>query len=190
MLASASPRRRELLALLGWPFEVRVPDVDESVHPGENPARYVERLARSKALAGDRGPDDLVVAADTTVVVGTRLLGKPSDAADARQMLAALSGRTHQVMTAVALAHRDRLESALCVTSVEFAVLSPAEIDWYVATGEPLDKAGAYGIQGAGGMFVAAVHGNVQGVIGLPLTLVRDLARRIGIDPTPSDHLR
>src|SRR3954470_14996182 len=169
VLASASPRRRELLTLLGWPCEVRVPDVDESVQPGESPGSYVERLARTKALAVDRGPDELVVAADTTVVMGRRLLGTPADDAAARRILAALSGRTHQVMTGVAIAHGQRLESGLCVTSVRFAELTPAEIDWYVATAEPLDKAGAYGLQGAGGMFVVAVDGNVQGVIGLPL---------------------
>jgi septum formation protein len=186
VLASASPRRRELLGLLGLPFEVRVPDVDESVRTGEDAATYVERLARAKANEVTRGDDDLVIAADTSVVLDGRIFGKPIDSADARSMLATLSGRSHEVMTAVAVAHGDYLTSAVDVSTVRFAALSDRDIEWYVATGEPLDKAGAYAVQGVGGLFVAAVDGNVQSVIGLPLALVRALARGAGVDLLPT----
>jgi septum formation protein len=185
VLASQSPRRRELLAQLGIPLEVRPAHADESVRPGEPPRDYVLRLAREKARAVG---GEVVLAADTAVVLGDEVLGKPADAADARRMLEALSGTEHEVLTAVCVRRaggEGALElDALAATAVRFARLSPAEIDWYVGTGEPLDKAGAYAIQGAGGAFVLSVAGSVSNVVGLPLAETADLLRRAGF-PLP-----
>jgi septum formation protein len=170
-LASQSPRRRELLAGLGIALEVRPADTDESVLPGEAPRAYVARVAREKARAV---PGEVVLAADTAVVLGDTILGKPRDAADAARMLRALSGTTHEVLTGVCVrrgAPGAPLErEALVSTAVRFRALSEQEIAWYVATGEPLDKAGAYALQGAGGVLVESVAGSVSGVVGLPLT--------------------
>ncbi|MCU1344430.1 MAG: Maf-like protein, partial [Acidimicrobiia bacterium] len=146
------------------------------------PSDYVERLARAKAEAVTTGADELVVAADTAVVLDGRIFGKPRDEAEAGVMLAALSGRSHEVMTGVAVARRGRLESEVCVSRVEFAAMSTEDIGWYIATGEPFDKAGAYALQGVGGMFVDAVHGNVQAVVGLPVATVRRLAGLVGVE--------
>ena len=180
-LASGSPRRRELLGLLGVPFDVVSPDVDESVHDGEGPAGYVERVARQKAGAvGDR---DVVLAADTTVAIDGTILGKPADANDAAAVLRRLSGRTHEVFTAVAVTRDGRVVAAVERTFVTLAELSEADIAWYVGTGEPLDRAGSYAIQGAGGAFVTKVEGSVSNVVGLPLTLVIELLRSVGLDP-------
>jgi septum formation protein len=181
VLASQSPRRRELLAQLGIAVEVRPAHADESVRPGEPPRDYVLRLAREKARAVT---GDVVLAADTAVVLGLEVLGKPVDAADARRMLEALSGTEHEVLTAVCVrraqaAPAEELD-ALAATTVRFARLSSAEIDWYVGTGEPLDKAGAYAIQGAGGAFVLSVSGSVSNVVGLPLAETTALLRRAG----------
>lgn len=180
VLASQSPRRRELLALLGVDPEVQPANTDETVRPGETPESYVRRVAAEKAAAVE---GDLVLGADTAVVLGYEILGKPRDDEDARRMLRALSGRVHRVLTGVCLRHagppagaRDRLVS----TEVVFAPLSPEQIDWYVATGEPLDKAGGYAVQGAGGVFVREVRGSVSNVIGLPLHETADLLRAAG----------
>jgi septum formation protein len=182
VLASQSPRRRELLAQLGISLEVRPAHADESVRPGEPPRDYVLRVAREKARAV---AGDLVLAADTAVVLGVEVLGKPADGADARRMLEALSGTEHEVLTAVCVRRTDALElDAIAATTVRFARLSSAEIDWYVGTGEPLDKAGAYAIQGAGGAFVLSVSGSVSNVVGLPLAETADLLRRAGF-PLP-----
>jgi septum formation protein len=182
VLASQSPRRRELLAQLGLALEVRPSDADETVHPGEPPRAYVLRVAREKARAV---PGELVLAADTAVVLGDEVLGKPADDADAARMLRALSGTEHEVLTAVVVMRRDGsppLElDALVATRVRFARLSEAEIGWYVATGEPRDKAGAYAIQGAGGAFVLSVDGSVSNVVGLPLAETAALLRRAGL---------
>jgi septum formation protein len=185
VLASRSPRRKELLEQLGVALDVRPADTDESVHPGEAPREYVLRVAREKARAV---AGDVVLAADTAVVLGGDVLGKPADADDARRMLRALSGTAHEVLTAVCVR---RAQAALTVehdvvvsTRVRFARLSPAEIAWYVATGEPLDKAGAYAIQGSGGAFVLSVEGSVSNVVGLPLAETADLLRRAGF-PLP-----
>jgi len=185
VLASQSPRRRELLAQLGVALEVRPADADESVLPGEPPHEYVLRVAREKARAV-AGP--VVLAADTAVVLGREVLGKPRDAEDARRMLRALSATTHEVLTAVCVR---RTQPALAVeldvvvtTRVRFARLGDAEIDWYVSTGEPLDKAGAYAIQGAGGAFVLGVEGSVSNVVGLPLAETAELLARAGF-PLP-----
>jgi septum formation protein len=183
VLASQSPRRRELLAQLGVALEVRPAHADEAVLPGEAPRDYVLRVARDKARAVQ---GDVVLAADTAVVLGGEVLGKPADAGDARRMLRALSGTTHDVLTAVVVRRAAiRLElDALVATRVRFAALSPGEVDWYVATGEPLDKAGAYAIQGAGGAFVLAVEGSVSNVVGLPLAETAALLARAGL-PLP-----
>jgi len=194
-LASRSPRRRELLKQAGIAFEImlfredmrRGVDVDESPHPGEDPQAYVLRIARSKAEAANlrlqqrRLPDYPVLAADTTVVLGRRILGKPADHAEAQAMLSELSGRTHEVLTAVAVCRHDRLETRLSVSSVEFAELSMARIRQYVATGEPLDKAGAYGIQGRAGAFVRRLSGSYTGVMGLPLYETVELLESFGM---------
>jgi septum formation protein len=180
VLASQSPRRRELLAQLGIAHEVRPACTDEAVLPGEPPRDYVLRVAREKARAV---PGQLVLAADTAVVLGPEVLGKPADADDARRMLERLSGTAHEVLTGVCVrrAGPGALElDAVVATRVRFAPLSAREIDWYVGTGEPLDKAGAYAIQGSGGAFVLSVEGSVSNVVGLPLAETADLLRRAG----------
>lgn len=181
VLASGSPRRRELLAGLGVRFTVRPADVDETPRPGEEPAAYVHRLACEKVAAVARA-GELVLGADTTVVLDGRILGKPEHADDARAMLAAIAGREHVVLTGVAAfdAASGRTASAVERTAVRMAAMSAAEIAWYVDTGEPMDKAGAYGIQGYGALFVAAVFGNYLNVVGLPLPLVRRLMAELG----------
>jgi len=169
-LASQSPRRRELLAGLGIALEVRPAETDESVLPGEPPRAYVARVAREKARAV---PGEVVLAADTAVVLGEVILGKPCDGADAARMLRALSGTAHEVLTGVCVRRNGpgapEEREALVSTAVRFRALSEREIAWYVSTGEPLDKAGAYALQGAGGVLVEAVTGSVSGVVGLPL---------------------
>ena len=180
VLASGSPRRRELMGLLGVPFEVRVPDVDESVRAGERARDYVRRLAESKATAVPASRDELVIAADTTVEIRGEILGKPLDDSEAISMLRRLQGEVHQVHTGLCAKVRNRVELAICTTEVLMSVMNQQQIEWYVATGEPGDKAGAYAIQGIGGMFVDRVDGNVQNVIGFPLTTVRELAARVG----------
>lgn len=194
-LASRSPRRRELLKQAGIPFEIllfredmrRGVDVDESPHPDEDPQAYVLRIARSKAEAANlrlqqrKLPDYPVLAADTTVVLDRRILGKPADHAQAHTMLSALSGRSHDVLTAIAVCRHERLETRLSVSTVEFAELSMARIRQYVATGEPLDKAGAYGIQGKAGAFVRRLSGSYTGVMGLPLYETVELLESFGM---------
>ncbi len=183
VLASSSPRRRELLASMGFDFDVEVPDVDESVVPGELPDAYVGRVATAKAtavverLGGD--PGRVVVAADTTVELDGVVLGKPTDDTDARAMLTSLSGRTHRVHTGLVVAHDD-IECVVVTTEVEFDRLDQSLVDWYVATGEPFDKAGSYAIQGRGAVLVRAVRGSVSNVVGLPLAELRALLLAAG----------
>jgi septum formation protein len=191
VLASGSPRRRELLALLGVPFDVIPVDLDESARPGESPHDLVRRLAIDKAgsvavsdldvIDGGASADVVVLAADTTVEVAGEILGKPVDADDARRMLRSLSARTHQVHTAVAVRRGARTEHDIVTTFVTMSPMTEAAIDWYVATGEPFDKAGAYAIQGAGGAFVTAIEGSASNVVGLPLTTVVELLRCQGV---------
>lgn len=176
VLASASPRRAELLRSVGLSFDVIPADIDESVRPGETPSAYVARLSAEKArvVAERAGPDTVVLAADTTVDVDGRILEKPRDEADARRMLALLSGRSHLVHTGVTtVAHGagagNGPTTVVVETVVEFVALSSSVVDWYLGTGEPFDKAGAYAIQGAGGALVRRVDGSVTNVIGLPL---------------------
>ncbi|HYO62197.1 MAG TPA: Maf family protein [Pyrinomonadaceae bacterium] len=182
VLASASPRRAEILTNVGWPFETEAANVDETVRDGEDPAAYVERLAREKAEAvAARRLFGLVLGADTTVVVGGRVLGKPADDAEAREMLRALSGRTHEVLTGVALV---RAESKLARvaharTRVRFGEMSEAEVDWHVAVGDLLDKAGAYAVQSHAALFIEAIEGDYWNVVGLPVRLVYKLAREM-----------
>ncbi len=183
-LASRSPRRREMLAQLGLALDVRPADADESVHPGEGAREYVLRVARDKARAVS---GEVVLGADTAVVLAGEVLGKPRDAADAARMLRALSGTTHEVITGVCVrrAGAPAVELTAAVsTEVSFAPLAEPEIAWYVGTGEPLDKAGAYAIQGAGGGFVLEVRGSVSNVVGLPLAETAALLRRAGF-PLP-----
>jgi len=177
VLASGSPRRRQLLEMLGIPIEVRPPHVPEVRNPGESPQAYVERLAREKA-ASVAGP--LVLGADTTVVVDGEVLEKPVDATDALRMLRRLQGRVHQVITAIALKTPDSMLSATDVTAVRFRPADDDVLRAYVATGEPMDKAGAYGIQGYGAALVERIDGDFFGVMGLPVRLVLDLLARAG----------
>ena len=181
VLASGSPRRREMLERLGFRFTVRPVDIDESPREGESPGDYVLRLAQEKARAAAR-PGELVLAADTTVAQGGGLLGKPRDAGEARRMLERLSGKEHEVATGVALVDLDRALQLAVVESTRgrFAELEAPEIEWYVATGEPLDKAGAYAIQGYGALFAETVHGSYSNVVGLPIATTYRLLKRAG----------
>ncbi|HTH06081.1 MAG TPA: Maf family protein [Ilumatobacteraceae bacterium] len=181
LLASSSPRRHELLARLGLPFAIAHPDIDETPLAGEDPVAYVRRLAVEKADAIEAAPDVLVIAADTTVEVDGDILGKPEDADDAKAMLRRLSGRTHDTHTGVAVRLDGRTVHDSVTTAVTFVRLEPSDIDWYVATGEPLDKAGAYAVQGGAGAFVERIDGSVSNVVGLPLHLVTRLAGELGI---------
>jgi len=186
VLASASPRRRRLLAELGLPFATRATETDETPVAGESPRELVVRLALAKARAAV-GSDELALGADTEVAVDGRVLGKPADGDDARRMLRLLSGRTHEVWSGVALAcaaadgQPTREWTGSRLSRVTFRSLDDAEIDAYVASGDPFDKAGAYAIQGGAAGFVAAVDGDVDNVVGLPLALVRELLAATGV---------
>jgi len=184
VLASASPRRADLLASLGVAFERRPADVDERRREDETPYDYVERLAESKAFAVPTSDSDLVLAADTVVLLDSELLGKPGNRADAAAMLRSLAGREHVVLTGVCLRDASAGKSASEVdrTRVAMGPLSEAEIAWYVATGEPDDKAGSYAMQGLGALFVERIQGNASNVIGLPLPVVYRLFLRLGHD--------
>jgi septum formation protein len=185
VLASASPRRAEILRAVGWPFEAAPVNLLEERAAGEMAVAYVERLAREKAeAAAMRYPTRLVLGADTTVVVEGEVLEKPRDERDARRMLRRLSGRWHEVLTGVALVRAGSDEGlrrtiAHARTEVRFAEMSDAEIDWYVASGEPMDKAGAYAVQGRASLFIEEIRGEYWNVVGLPIQLVYRLAREI-----------
>jgi septum formation protein len=182
VLASGSPRRRDLLESLAVEFVVDPPQVDETPQPGEQPVDYVRRLSVDKALAvAARRPRSTVVAADTTVDIGGRILGKPQSPGEARAMLLALSATTHQVHTGVTVCAGDRLQSAVATTSVTFTTVTPELLEWYVATGEPFDKAGGYALQGAGALLVESVSGSVSNVVGLPLTVLSQLLAAVGL---------
>ena len=177
ILASKSPRRRELLAQIFEDFEIIASDADESLPRGHTPAECAELVALRKgsAVAEGEGGDALVISSDTMVELDGVILGKPESAADAHRMLALLSGRVHNVHTGVAVHYRGRAFSGVDTTRVEFRPLTDAEIDEYIATGEPMDKAGAYGIQGLGGRFVVGFDGNYDTVVGLSLSLTERL---------------
>ena len=182
VLASQSPRRRQLLELVGIRHEVRPADIDESVIQGELPERYAERLAREKArTVAANDSSALVIGADTIVVIDELILGKPADVSDAERMLAMLSGRTHTVMTAVAVCHGDRIASSVEIVDVTFVALDENQIREYVATREPMDKAGAYGIQGYGATIVRRIDGDYFAVMGLSLVRLVALLREIGV---------
>ena len=184
-LASASPRRRELLAQIGVPFVTLIASIDETALPGEPAERYVERLAREKARAGlaalSDPADAVVLGADTAVVLDGRILGKPADRAECLATLVALSGREHQVLTAVALASAQRIESRVVASRVRFRPLRAGEAEAYWATGEPCDKAGSYGIQGLAAVFVSQLEGSYSAVVGLPLCETAQLLGEFGI---------
>ena len=181
VLASSSPRRRELLNLIGIAHEVRPSNLDESMRPRETPRRHAERLARDKASAvAMRDPDLITIAADTIVVINRKVLGKPVDKDDATRMLSMLSGREHTVITAVAVSRGKKLRSAIEEVKVKFRRLREDEIEAYIATGEPMDKAGAYGIQGYGAALVERIEGDFFSVMGLPVRLVLNLMREAG----------
>ena len=186
VLASGSPRRRELLGTIGLEFEVIKSDVPEVRAAGESPEEYVARLSREKAAAVARQhPDRWIVAADTTVYMGDELLEKPADVEDAKRMLATIAGRTHTVYTAVTVmnAARGYGDTRIAETEVRMAAMSAREIDWYARSGEGLDKAGAYAAQGIGAMFIDSIHGSYTNVVGLPLALLVTMLERAGIDP-------
>ena len=169
ILASASPRRKALLSLFGIPFTVRAADIDETMDPEKPPFDEVARVSRSKALAVRREEGDIVIAADTIVVCQGKVLGKPHSEAEAASMLRLLSGRDHQVMTGCTILYGDRVETFTEVTSLHFRSLSEKEIQKYVQSGEPMDKAGAYGIQGGAALFCEKLEGDYYNVMGLPV---------------------
>jgi septum formation protein len=181
VLVSASPRRADLLAAAGFTFDVAPVEVDETPRASESPDAYVARLAAAKALAAEAGGEGhaVLLGADTTVVLDGRILGKPAGPPEATAMLEALAGRTHEVLTAVAVRHAGAERVAVDCTQVTFAPMSEADIAWYVASGEPFDKAGGYGIQGRASRFVTRVEGSYSNVVGLPVALVVRLLREV-----------
>ena len=186
VLASSSPRRRELLKSIGLEFDVVPSHIPEQQTESETPEEYVARLSREKARAiAEKHPDRWVIAADTTVVLGDQVLEKPADDADAKRMLSAISGDTHVVFTGVTLRRIEPAYADTHVTATEVRMLpmTAHDIDWYVATGEPRDKAGAYAAQGLGGMFIDSIHGSFTNVVGLPLASLFQMLRKAGIDP-------
>ena len=180
ILASSSPRRRELMTMLGLDFTVRPADIDEHFDPERDPADEVLRVASAKAAAVPAGEGELVLAADTIVVLGGRVLGKPADAPDAARMLRALSGRTHTVYTGVAAKRGSRRAGLVDRSDVTFRELTDDEIARYIATGEPMDKAGSYGAQGIGAIFVEKIDGDFYNVMGLPLCALSGLLGQFG----------
>ena len=179
ILASQSPRRKELLGLFNIPFIVRVADVDETLIPGAAAYDEVARLSRLKALAVERQADDVVIAADTIVVCDGKILGKPKTAADAKAMLRLLSGRDHQVMTGMTVLRGQGVRVVTEVTDLHFRELSEKEIEDYVASGEPMDKAGAYGIQGGAALFCQKLNGDYYNVVGLPVCRLAEILREM-----------
>lgn len=181
VLASASPRRAEILERAGWPYEIMVAGVDETLFADEKAADYVQRLARSKAEAvADRLGEGLVLGADTTVVVANQILGQPVDESDASRMLNLLNAKWHEVLTGVAIVRvGGETRIGYETTRVRFAEMSEREIDWYIATGEPFGKAGAYGIQGKASLFIEEIEGDYFNIMGLPIRLVYELSASI-----------
>lgn len=180
ILASASPRRAEILRTVGWPFEALAVNIDESRYDREDAADYVQRLAKQKAAAAVRLHNVRVVGADTTVVIDDHILEKPADNEDAKRMLRLLNNRWHQVLTGVAVIDgaTSRIKVACEKTEVKFAAMSDEDIDWYVGTGEPMDKAGAYAIQGLGSRFIEGIRGDYFNVVGLPVRLLYELIKQ------------
>lgn len=179
ILASQSPRRKELLAHLNMPFIVRVADIDEAMDPGKPVADEVARVSLAKACAVERGPEDTVIAADTIVVCDGKVLGKPKDEQDAFRMLSMLSGRIHQVMTGLSVIKAEQVYSVTEITDVHFRELKEQEILDYIATREPMDKAGSYGIQGGASLFVDWIHGDYFNVVGLPVCRLGQILKNL-----------
>lgn len=186
MLASGSPRRKDLLERHGYALDVRVPNLVERAHPGEAAREFAVRMAREKAGAVLAAPDEVVLAADTVVHLASSLLGKPLDAVDAARMLTALSGGWHEVTTGFCARSGGREQSGAVTTQVRFRTLSPEALWGYVASGEPLDKAGGYGIQGLGAALVAEISGSYTNVVGLPLAEVVETLAALGV-PDPME---
>ena len=189
ILASTSPRRKELLASTGIEFEIHPSNIPEEHQQGELPEDYVARLSREKAHAiAKHHHKHWVIGADTTVLLGEQLLEKPKDRADAIRILGTIAGQTHIVYTGVTLENKERnySETRVAESEVRMLPLSRHDIEWYVDTGEPMDKAGAYAVQGIGAMFIESIHGSYSNVVGLPLALLFQMLRRAGIDPLQS----
>ena len=184
ILASQSPRRRELLGLTGLDFVVRAADIDETTDPNAAPFDEVARLSREKALAIPREADDVVIAADTIVVCDGAMLGKPVDEEDAYRMLSMLSDRDHQVMTGLTVIRGEQIVAHTEVTDIHFRALTDGEIRAYIASGEPMDKAGAYGIQGGASLFVTGIHGDYFNVVGLPVCRLGMILGSLGLSVT------
>ncbi|HTK39077.1 MAG TPA: Maf family protein [Pyrinomonadaceae bacterium] len=190
ILASGSPRRAEILNSVGWEFTKDVPDIDESELPGEKPEAYVRRLAKAKGrTVAARYQGELVLAADTTVVIDGAIIGKPIDLADARRMLKMLSGKRHEVLTGVALVKNSTAEVAMQRTGVKFADLTDAEINFLAEMGDPLDKAGAYAVQAQAALFIEGIEGDYWNVVGLPINLVYELVKKAGFDTGLSQNV-
>ena len=187
ILASASPRRKELLGLFRQPFEIRVADIDETMDPEKSPYEEVARVSRRKALAVERQDGDTVIAADTIVVCEGKVLGKPHSEREAAQMLRLLSGRDHQVMTGVTVVRGETVKTFTEVTDLHFRRLSDREIEDYIATGEPMDKAGAYGIQGGAALFCQRLAGDYYNVMGLPVCRLGEILREL--DPEEGEFV-
>jgi septum formation protein len=182
ILASGSPRRAEILNSVGWEFTKDVPDIDESELPGESPENYVQRLAKNKAkTVAARYPGQLVLGADTTVVVDGAIIGKPTDLADARRMLEMLSGKRHEVLTGIAVVYDGNTYLGLQRTGVKFARMSEPEINFLAEMGDPLDKAGAYAVQAQAALFIEGIEGDYWNVVGLPISLVYELVKKAGV---------
>lgn len=179
ILASQSPRRKELIGLFHRPFVIRVADIDETMDTQKPPFEEVARVSRLKAQAIERNPEDVVIAADTIVVCGKQVLGKPTDEADAFRMLRLLSGRDHQVMTGLTVLRGDRCISCTEVTDIHFRELTDEEIWAYIRTGEPMDKAGSYGIQGGAALFAEKMNGDYYNVMGLPVCRLSQILKEI-----------
>ena len=182
ILASASPRRKELLSLFGIPFVIRAADIDEAMDPAKAPFDEVARVSRLKALATEHETDDVVIAADTIVVCAGKVLGKPRTEEEAKAMLSLLSGRDHQVMTGMTVLRGNTAITTTEVTDIHFRQLSPREINAYVASGEPMDKAGSYGVQGQGALLVERIDGDFFNVMGLPVLLLSRMLQQFGVD--------
>ena len=190
VLASGSPRRSEILNSVGWEFTKDVPDIDETELPGEAPDKYVQRLAKMKGkTVAARHPGELVLAADTTVVIDDAIIGKPTDLADARRMLKMLSGKRHDVLTGVALVKNGTAQVAMQRTSVKFTELTDAEINFLAEMGDPLDKAGAYAVQAQAALFIEGIEGDYWNVVGLPINLVYEVVKKAGFNTGLSQNV-
>lgn len=190
ILASASPRRQQLLRQMGLTFTVKIADIEETISPRDLPRETVQRLSSQKAaaVAAQCDAHDVIIAADTIVVLDEKILGKPKDAADAKRTLRMLSGRSHHVLTAFTVVQGERTYTGIDDSAVQFRELTDGEIDDYVATGEPLDKAGSYGVQGEGGRLIEAIHGDYYNVMGLPIGHLASILHRFGVHITGENN--